>query len=475
MRYVWLLLSCLWLGLVQAQGGDDLRLVQAEVNVPALTVWANLPADDGLEREQFTVTVGEHPAKLIGIEPFAETDEGVGYIFLVDVSKSLRSRQLVQIKRALHLWVEGMRENDRAALITFGHKVQHDLQFTNDRFKLFNAINLLATTDMETSLYHGLLEAISVGRSRGLDLPVRRAIVVFSDGIDDSVAGVSLDDVYRQIREYRLPIYSIGFATEPLNEPKREGLNVLSILSRESGGYFLQAEANQLENAYQQQHERINRAYRLRIDCPDCMADGKLQHLSVTWSDGERTLSDGFDMRLLPKHKVTQAPQSAVSDEHGKAGWRILIFAGGLLAFLVGLVLLYRHRLTWKHAQSNEATLFPNPSDGPALRTSANVLTLRLTVVVGIQKGKAHATTIVDRATIGRASNCDLVLDDDIEISGQHAMLLRVGDKLSIRDLNSTNGTLVNGVQIHNEYPLRNGDLILLGRTELRVEFAGSS
>ena len=43
-----------------------------------------------------------------------------------------------------------------------------------------------------------------------------------------------------------------------------------------------------------------------------------------------------------------------------------------------------------------------------------------------------------------------------------------------IRDLNSTNGTLVNGVPIHNDYPLRNGDLLLLGRTELRIEFADS-
>lgn len=474
MRYVGLLLLFLGSGLAQAQGVDDLRLVQAEANVPSLTVWANLPADNVIEREQFTVTVGEQPAKLFGIERFSETGEGVGYIFLVDVSKSLRSRQLVQIKRALHLWVDGMRENDRAALITFGHEVQHELQFTDDHFKLFSTINLLATTDRETSLYHGLLEAISIGRSRGPDLPARRAIVVFSDGIDDSVAGVSLDDVSRQIREYRVPIYSIGFATEPLNERKREGLNVLSILARESGGYFVQGDANQLESAYQQQHERIDQAYRLRIDCPDCVADGKLQHLSVTWSDGERTLSDGFDMRLLPKHKVSQAPQPATSGENDTAGWRILIFATGLLAFLIGLVLLYRHRLTWKYQQQSEATPQPSPAASPSVPATVD-FQVKLTVVAGLQKGKVYRMAIAERVTMGRAANCDLVLDDDVEISGQHAILRRVGGKLSIRDLNSTNGTLVNGVPIHNEYPLRNGDLILLGRTELRLEFAGSA
>ena len=343
MRYVCLLLLGLLPVLGQAQGVDDLRLVQVQADVPTLNVWANLP-ETTIERDQFSVSVGDHAAKVFGIDRFRQTGEGVGYIFLVDVSKSLRSRQLVQIKRALHHWLDDMRENDRAALVTFGHAVQHDLRFTNDHFKLNNAINMLAITDMETSLYHGLLEAISIGRSRDPDLPTRRAIVVLSDGIDDSVAGVTIEDVIRQIREYRVPIYSIGFASEPMSDRKREGLKVLSMLSRESGGYFVQGEARRLDSAYQQQHDRITEAYRLRVDCPDCEADGKLQHLNVTWTDGQRILSDGLDVRLLPSHEYSRASQHISANNDG--GWNILIFAAGLLLFLVSLLWIYRGRLT---------------------------------------------------------------------------------------------------------------------------------
>ena len=470
MRYVCLFLLGLLPVLIQAQGVDDLRLIQAQADVPTLTVWANLP-NTQLEREQFSVSVGEYPAKVFGIDRFRQTGEGVGYIFLVDVSKSLRSRQLVQIKRALHHWLEDMRESDRAALITFGHAVQHDLHFTNDHFTLNNAINMLAITDMETSLYHGILEAISIGRSRAPDLPTRRAIVVLSDGIDDSVAGVSLEDVVRQIREYRIPIYSIGFASEPINDRKREGMKVLSTLSRESGGYFVQGDVRRLDSAYEEQHERITEAYRLRIDCPDCVADGKLQHLSVTWTDGQRTLSDGLDMRLLPKHEFSQERHHVNTNQD--AGWSILIFASGLVLFLAGLLWLYRHRLTWPVERGGEATHFPSASDLPTEPTVTG-LNIKLTVVTGIQKGEVHQLRIGDRAILGRDVNCDLALGDDIEISSQHAMLRRLGPKLIIRDLNSTNGTLVNGVPINNEYPLRSGDLVLIGRTELRIEFAGS-
>jgi pSer/pThr/pTyr-binding forkhead associated (FHA) protein len=60
-----------------------------------------------------------------------------------------------------------------------------------------------------------------------------------------------------------------------------------------------------------------------------------------------------------------------------------------------------------------------------------------------------------------------------VEISSQHVLLQRLAGKLIARDLNSTNGTLVNGVPIHNDYPLRDGDLLLLGRTEMRIEILG--
>jgi pSer/pThr/pTyr-binding forkhead associated (FHA) protein len=97
---------------------------------------------------------------------------------------------------------------------------------------------------------------------------------------------------------------------------------------------------------------------------------------------------------------------------------------------------------------------------------------ISLTVVSGTQKGHCHRLQIVSSAIIGRLPSCELCLGDDAEISAQHAVLRVVDNRLMVRDLRSTNGTLVNGVPIHNEYPLRNGDLLLLGRTELRVNLS---
>lgn len=471
MRSVYLFLLVLVVGLAEAQEIDDLRLIQAQADLPAITLWLNLPTASVLKPEQFSISIGKQPATVTAIDSSQQTGEGVAYIFLVDISKSLSPHQFEQIKTALHHWLDGMGEQDHAALLTFGREVNQNLAFTANHDRLNKAIDNLAATDMETSLYRGLLEAINLGRRQADNLPARRAIVILSDGIDDSLSGVTVDEVFKQSQEYRVPIYSIGFATSPVNDTKRQGLKVLGMLAWQSGGYFVQAQAAELDSAYAQQRQQIMQAYRLQLNCSGCQSDGQLYRLSLSWNDGQQTLSDGFDMRFLPKSSANK-PKMIKQDTQG-IPMQLIIFPLGFFAFIVGLVLVYRQRLM----PSKDDSLLEVTdvvTDKPVVELQANdTVSVKLTVVAGVHKGQVFQLKIADRATLGRADNCDLILNDDVEISSQHVLLQRLAGKLSARDLNSTNGTLVNGVPIHNDYPLRDGDLLLLGRTEMRIEILG--
>lgn len=71
--------------------------------------------------------------------------------------------------------------------------------------------------------------------------------------------------------------------------------------------------------------------------------------------------------------------------------------------------------------------------------------------------------------TIGRAPSNDIVLADD-QVSQQHAQIQRQGGSAAIRDLQSTNGTYLNGQRIAGVRPLAPGDRIRLGRTEWVIE-----
>jgi phosphoserine phosphatase RsbU/P len=68
-----------------------------------------------------------------------------------------------------------------------------------------------------------------------------------------------------------------------------------------------------------------------------------------------------------------------------------------------------------------------------------------------------------DRLTLGRSSTGALCFPDDAGLSRQHLMLEREGSEWSIQDLNSKNGTLVNGVRLSGKLRLRSGDRITAG------------
>jgi len=69
---------------------------------------------------------------------------------------------------------------------------------------------------------------------------------------------------------------------------------------------------------------------------------------------------------------------------------------------------------------------------------------------------------------LGRAPQCDLPVDS-ARASRKHAAVRREGDRFWVRDLDSTNGTLVNGQRITGEHALSPGDRIEIG--EVTVTF----
>jgi hypothetical protein len=93
---------------------------------------------------------------------------------------------------------------------------------------------------------------------------------------------------------------------------------------------------------------------------------------------------------------------------------------------------------------------------------------LQVRIVAGPGSGQSVPVT-GQRVTIGRLASCAVTIDDTT-VSREHAALVRRGDAWWVVDLNSTNGTSVNGIQAA-EQPVRPGDRIELG--DAVVELVG--
>ena len=80
-------------------------------------------------------------------------------------------------------------------------------------------------------------------------------------------------------------------------------------------------------------------------------------------------------------------------------------------------------------------------------------------------KGKEHHA--LPGSIVGR-DNCDILLPDP-EISRRHAAVRQVDEDVAIEDLESKNGTFVNGERVTGIKRLKHGDGVRFGNTVLRV------
>lgn len=78
-----------------------------------------------------------------------------------------------------------------------------------------------------------------------------------------------------------------------------------------------------------------------------------------------------------------------------------------------------------------------------------------------------------ERITVGRHADNDIALNDKA-VSGHHCVIITLMQDSFLEDLDSTNGTQVNGKQVA-KHPLSNGDVISIGRNTLKYEGAAKA
>jgi hypothetical protein len=71
-----------------------------------------------------------------------------------------------------------------------------------------------------------------------------------------------------------------------------------------------------------------------------------------------------------------------------------------------------------------------------------------------------------DRTTLGRRPYNDIVIDN-LAVSGEHAVLQMNGNDVHLEDLNSTNGTYVNGKAVKKQ-ALQNNDTVEIGKYKIK-------
>lgn len=180
------------------------------VNTTLVTIPVSVMERDGryvpnLRKEDFRLWEDDVEQK---IAFFATVDKPFNLVLMLDTSPSTRFK-LDEIHDAAIAFVNQLQADDRVMVISFDDKIRVLSDFTNDRYRLRDAI-LQARTGGGTKLY----DAVDMVINQKLgNLPGKKAIVLFTDGVDTTSRHATYESTVRDAEELDALIYPVEYDT----------------------------------------------------------------------------------------------------------------------------------------------------------------------------------------------------------------------------------------------------------------------
>ena len=300
------------------------QVQQLDIGTPSVRAYLDVSDSEGqplrdLPFDSISATLGEWRAELRQLDPFDSQTQGVAYVFLVDVSRSLSPALFGQVAAALEEWVDDLSALDRAALLAFGDDSKLIVDYTDDSEALQAGLSSLAPTDARTVLHQALVDALELSRRLDPDLPTRRAIVIFSDGKDEG-SSITAEDVLHRFRENPAPIYALGYSRLSDSAERRRYLDLLDRFATNSGGASFAVQESRFLEAYGAIRDEIEGVWVADFECRQCRPDGTVQRLQVQIALDGKVVSDGGVVRLLPLYQAQETASAEVVTDTSTAG-----------------------------------------------------------------------------------------------------------------------------------------------------------
>src|ERR1044071_4053969 len=162
-----------------------------------------------LRKEEFTVAEDDVAQE---IAFFGKVAAPFHVVLLLDTSSSTRDK-LKEIQRAANTFVDQLQPLDRVKVISFDDKVNDLNDFTSNRDLLHAAINKTKSGE-GTKVY----DAVEVAMNTIRRINGRKAIVLFSDGMDWHSDRATFDGTVRSLDEEGVVVYPIRYETRATTE-----------------------------------------------------------------------------------------------------------------------------------------------------------------------------------------------------------------------------------------------------------------
>ena len=234
-----------------------------------------------LKKTDFRVIDDQKPAEIRSF--YAETDLPLQVVLLVDASNSVRDRFKFEQDAAIEFLNSIIRPRyDKAFVVGFDATPEVTQDFTDSTENLSAGVRMLRAgggTAMYDALYFACRDKLLKQEQTG---PVRRAIILLSDG-EDNLSHVTREEAIEMAERAEVIVYTIS---TNISGMKGKGDKVLERIAEATGGRaFFPFQMREMSDAFQSIQEELRSQYAVAYKPANFVADGSFRTIEILAQD----------------------------------------------------------------------------------------------------------------------------------------------------------------------------------------------
>ena len=437
----------------------------------------------------------------------SDMDNPMKTLVMIDNSISISGQDREKTAMLLQNMISDMK-NEEICLATFSEDTSIVADYSNDYKTLKRAADSIEYNDQETYLTDVLYDLISAQYTKN-DEDVYCRIIVISDGVDNKSLGYTKEELSTLLKDNPVPVYAIGC----VNKNNNEQLENMFAISRQTGAdYFIMDEVEDMfdiSDAFDADMDML----KLTITPPKEMLDGSKKAVRITFSDGTALAVDVAMPQQVYVEPATETEveeeteEETVTESETVEDEEITILGMSLITFLAIVIVVMavdaiicivivvarkrkKNRQPFEtidssilnqtrnsDAISNDRTLMIDSFQNREANHGGTVMlwnqsTTYQVILTDINSpARSFRVPLNQAVVIGRKADvCDIAIDYEKSISAKHCEISVSGGKFYVADLQSSNGTFLNGSRVLAKTEIFSGNTLKLGRLELRFE-----
>lgn len=459
---------------------------------------------NGVDAESdVTIEIGTSDKNDVTVERIGDMNVPMRTVVLIDNSLSIPAKDRSLISEILLNLISDKSDKEEIAIASFSTDIQYICDYSSDYATLKGAVESIEYINQDTYLTDVLFNLLTNTMSSRDDVYTR--ILVISDGVDDNtLRGITKEELYSAISDVAVPIYCIGCLDSKKTNDQR--LKDMKGLSHTSMGEFILLDDydNMMDiNSILRQDVSV---VKYTINPDPSQMDGLKKSIKIMTGNSTYTTECKMPQKVMEqvetvkeeptpkveeKTEVVEYPEPEV--EENNIVLILIIILGVIIvsAAVVVFVLIKKKKANDNRFETVDENFYET------LKSSSNASSEK-TEILGMTQNvdgddktcmiwedsksyyiiltdinspaKSVQVPISNKITIGRKVGNDVVYEYEKSVSGKHCEIRVDNGRFYIKDLQSSNHTYVDGSEVLSEVEIVTNNIIKLGRLELKFE-----